>query len=104
MNVTTFKYKLMESDCTTAMIFQKMSLPIINWKNKSKPQVIIYDVCKSYGSGIQELHRKNGSLLFHDIWALNWNDSQWLALEQLKLNLSQDGYASFTCLDLGPKG
>ena len=25
------------------------------------------------------------SLLFHDGWAINWEDSQWLALEELKL-------------------
>lgn len=60
--------------------------------NKSKlnySQTIMHrDAYRSCGSGIQEDHRKIGSLLIHDVWAVTWEDPQELALEQLRLKES----------------
>lgn len=99
MNATTFKSKLIWSDCTANIIFQKggsSSYPLQYTKSTlSEPQAILHNVSRSYGSGIQEEHRRNGSLLFHDIWALNGEDFQWLALEQLKLEESLSRWLYF---------
>lgn len=101
MNATTFKSKPMWSDCTANIIFQKgesSSYPLqYNKSTLSGPQAILHDVSRSSGSGIQEEHRRNGSLLFHDIWALNGEDFQ-LALEQLKLEESRSRWLYFTHL------
>jgi len=100
INATTFKSKLLWSDCTANMIFQKGESSSYqlqyNKSTLSEPQAIIYDVSRSYGPGIQEEHRKKGPLLFHDIWALNGEDSQWLAPEQPKLEESLSRWLYFT--------
>ena len=88
------------------MIFQKGESSSYqlqdNKSTLSDPKPILHDVSRSCESGIQEVHRKNGSLLLYDIWVLNGEDSRGLAPEQVKLEEPLSGWLYFTHLP-GPR-